>query len=212
MIPTFHLSHVLFAAVSFALIIPVNTTDIRAKLKGAFSKTPVTGAPDKDAAISRKAASKVYQEQQKRKALTDELNDVKTSDARKQEIIVGLQGQLEAAESERDEHKAKVEELTPKAKAWNNYEHKERTKLIDGFPPERRNAVKKLAESLSIEDFREYATSLNGKGAVSTTDAGKGKDGAKNWETILAGDPDAAGKAIEADAAGYNTYMDNLGK
>lgn len=189
--------------------IPLDVSGAKAKLKSAFGGgvKPKTLDGTTQQQPTRRTMSEIAKEKQKRKELLAELENANTTAQRKQEIIDGLQAQLEAAQAERDELSSKVEELTPKAKAWSQYEHKERVKLIEKFPVEKRKAVQKIADSLSIEDFREYATSLTGS---TTTPVAGDKSGGKDWNAILAG-PDAD-KEIANDPKGFNEFMDKNGK
>lgn len=195
--------------------IPANVSDLKAKLKKTFGKAPEAKADDAPTTdnLSRRSKAELQKQKEKNRAVVAELNDAKTSDARKQEIIDGLQAQLEAAETERDEHKAKVEELTPKAKAWSNFEHKERTKLLENFPPEKKAAAKKVIDSLDIETAREYASGITGKGANASGDTSKGKGGKIDWNKLVESANTTEGaatleKAIAEDTAGFNAFSE----
>jgi len=116
------------------MIIPADVSGIKAKLKAAFTNPQKKVDPAIDAAKQRHDGSDAAKERAKRKALAEELANEKTTAARKQEIIDGLQAQLDTAQAELEEHKSKVEELTPEAKAWKAYEHKKRQQIISDPP------------------------------------------------------------------------------
>lgn len=191
------------------MIIPKNVTDLKARMKATFAKPVDTNEPieGKVEGVTRRTASQIHKEREKRRALTDELKNAQTSEARKQEIIEGLQAQLDLTTSELEEHKSKLEDLTPKAKKWSDFEHKERTKLLEQFPVEERKEAKSVAESMPLETFRTYANKLTGKSISVGTDA---KTGAKDWETII-NSPDADAQ-ISADPNGFNSFMETRGK
>lgn len=204
----------LFAMSSFALIIPANVTDLKSKLKGAFGKAkPKEGEVVKpDEGLTRRTLSKIAEEKAKRKALSDELTNEKTTSARKQEIIDGLQAQLDTANVELEDHKAKLEDLAPKAKKWSDFEHKERTKLLQSFPPEEQKDAKAIAENMDIDTFRKYTSRVTGKPTEGQQQGDKGGK-TKDWNSILDSnrkdyDPAVAEKAIAADPAGFNEFME----
>ncbi len=186
--------------------IPIDVSATRAKLKAVFSK-PLEKKPSSTGdEAKRQFGAEAAKERQKRKDLMAKLASVETTAAEKQSIIDGLNAQLDAVQTELETHKALAEELAPAAKQWKAYEHKERTKLIDSFPVEKRKAVGKIADSLSIEDFREYATSLTGTSKTESTQQ-QGKDGKKDWNAIL--QSEKADKEIAADTKGFNEFMDS---
>jgi hypothetical protein len=193
--------------------IPLNVSGAKSKLKSVFSGGKL---PEKtgEQQPTRRTQSEIAKEREKRRALTDELANANTTAQRKQEIIDGLQAQLDTVQAERDELNSKLEELSPSAKAWNNYQHKERSKLIASFPPEEQKDAKAIADGMDLETFRKYAQKVTGIGASAGSDAGKGgqqgQGGKKDWEKILAGED--ADKETANDQAGFNEFMDSRGK
>lgn len=186
--------------------IPFDVSDINKKVSGAFNKKPEeVKEGEQTTDLSRRTTSLIHKERQKRKELMDALTDVKTSEAEKAKIIDGLQAQLEAVEAELEAHRSKVEELTPKAKAWSNFENKERAKLLANLPPERKDKAKKVMDSMDLDTAREYATSISGKApAVDGSDKGKGQK--TDWDA-LSKDPVALEKAMTEKPEEFKEYM-----
>lgn len=195
--------------------IPVDISGINAKVKAAFNKTPVTKVdPALEAAKLRQGGSDAAKERAKRKAIADELASEKTSAARRQEIIDGQAKQLEEMNEKIAEYEAKIEELTPAAKAHSQFLHKERTKLIQSFPPEEQKDAKAIIDSMELDVARKYTSKATG---VSTDAAGKDatKGGKSNWETLtenMEKDPAKFDAAVAADPTGFNEYMNSRGK
>lgn len=187
--------------------IPFDVSDINKKIAGAFNKKPedikpAEGKPDP----SRRTTTEIHKEREKRRALMEELKNTQTSDARKQEIIDGLQAQVETLTNEKTSLESKVEELTPKAKSWSNFENKERAKLLANLPPERKDKAKKVMDSMDLDTAREYATSISGK-APGSEGSDKGKGGTKTDWDALSKDPVALEKAMTEKPEEFKEYM-----
>lgn len=186
--------------------IPANTTDLKKTLSTAFNKKPGEKEPDKVDPVSRRTATEIHKQREKSRALTAELNDAKTSDARKQEIIDGLQAQLDSSQSELEAYKDELEKAKPAAKKWSDHEHKQRTRLLESLPPEERKDAKAIADSMDIETFGKYVAKI-GKAPASADTTSGDKTKGKDWNAIMSG-PDAD-KEIAADKAGFNAFMDS---
>lgn len=191
-----------------ALKVPADVRSLKDKVKGLLVKGPEK--KESEGVVTPRTTSMIHKERTKRRELMEELQNEKTTVQRKQEIIEELQKKLDAAESQAEEFKTELERIKPHAERWSKHERTERARLIELFNPEDRKDARSVAESMDIDTFRKYTEKLTGasSGAGSTTGS-KGKEGAKDWNAIMAGDPEEANKAIEADPDGFNKFMDS---
>lgn len=178
--------------------IPANVSSLKTKLSGAFTKKPEPTT--KEPVINRHDGSAIAKQRAKAKALSDELANEKTTSERKQQIIDEMKAELEAKQLELETVTSQLSELTPKAKSWENYEHVERTKLIEQLPPEKKKEVKDLPLNL----LRTFVNGVAGKPATQNSTTG-GTD----WKAIMeTNDEEAINKAIASDVKGFNEFMD----
>lgn len=194
--------------------IPYDTSSIRTKMKNAFNGTAAK-KPEDDLA-KRKAGADAAKEREKRKALADQLANATTTAEERQKIIEGIQAERDATQAALEEANAKLEEMTPAATAWKKYNNKERAKLIETLPKEKRTKAQKMSDSLEdIEDFKEYIQGVGGKVGGTQTEGDNSKGTAKDWNAIVAGDPKkseqenaaAIDSAIQADPEGFAKFM-----
>lgn len=188
--------------------IPANTADLKKTLASAFNKTPGEVTPVKtDNDLSRRTKSEIQKEREKRRALVEELSNEKTTSQRKQEIIDGLQAQLDTTATELESTKEELEKAKPAAKKWSDHEHRQRTRLLESLPPEERKDAKAIADSMDIETFGKYVAKIAKAPVAGDSNNGDKTKGGKDWNAIMAS-PDAD-KEIAADKAGFNAFMDS---
>lgn len=194
------------------MIIPANTADLKTGLKSLFAKKPEDrGAKSVKTDATRRTASEIHKEREKRRALAQELADVKTSSDRREQIVAELQTANESLQAALEEANKRVSELEPKAKAHSDFIHKKRSKLLERLPPEERAKEKKIGEAMDIDTFETYIDRITGKpnqGAQPT-----GKDGKNDWNKMVELATTAEGaaaleKAIASDPAGFNQFSE----
>lgn len=191
--------------------IPANVGDLKKTLSNAFNKKPGEVAPKKEESeeAKRRAGSDAAKHRTRAKELATQLNDVKLTVEEKQKIIDGIAAQNEALQAELDDYKAKVEDLNPKAKKWSDFEHKERQKLIQSFPPEEQKDAKSIAESMDIDTFRKYTARITGAGKSTEQpkDGGKGAWGKLVEDSYVSEEGmKKLDEAIQKDPKGYDTF------
>lgn len=94
--------------------------------------------------------------------------------------------------AERDALKAENDSLRPKAKKWDDYDHIERSKLIEALPPE----LKKEAKDMPLHHLRLF-TKSKAEGDGGTGDGGKPKDDGTLDSVLASKDPKKINEYME---------------
>jgi len=183
-----------------ALKIPADVTGVRRRLAEAAAKRKLNIVPDKPKDDSAKRSAGHDAAEARKKARLAE-----QSAAEKDLELEKLRADITTAQ-------AKITDLEPAAKRWNDFDHKRKERLIAKFPKEEQAKVRKF-DSEALEALAE-ARGFVGDGGVPA--AGGAPKGSKftNMDELSAlakTDPIAYNKGVDEIAKG-TIKMDKDGK
>lgn len=154
-------------------MIPRNTSSLLSKIAGATaSKKPV--------AVVKKEV--IPEEESKGSGGVDSGREA----AKLRQRAKKAEADLLAVTTERDALKIEADALRPLAKKWSDYEHIEKSKLIDSLPPE----LKKDAKDMALHHLRMFAKG-NSVSTEKATEAKKSTDSNDIMELQKTGDKKA---------------------